>query len=1742
MKRHTKGAIAAQARQIVAGLLCLALLAGVFPWLAVAQAVSPWVNTAEDYLRQMVDWRIMRGDLEGNLNPENDITRAEFVAMVNRAYGYKHIAGATTPFVDVPTNVPEKDIPWYADDVATAYRMGYIKGTSESEFSPEDKLTREQAVVIIGRNMMLAPALGEVLAFNDGRDFSDWSRGWIQTCAEVGVAIGYEDGSFRPQQNITRGEVAAMLVRALGNLINDQGETTLGHVPGNVTINTSNTALKDTVIAGDLYLTGGIELGDVLLDNVTVLGRIVAIGAGEGNDAQSSIVLRNCRAAELVVDSIAKQFASIRTEGNSVVVDKTTVRTEAYLEDRTGTGLGMKLINIESDTGINVQLAGNIKDVFNYTPNSVVTVARGVADKVSVDEKATNSKVEVLNGARVKDLNLDVGTTVTGNSMGTGDIDRLHVYSDGSVVEQLPNTIDVRPGVTATVNGQVMDTSIAAESSENPRLLAGYPEARNVAPTTAEAVFSANKAGTVYWAVTAVADGSVSKADLLKPPAYSSRIIASGTTRLDASGKESVVKLSKLTMDGSYYISAILVDDRKQESPIKVTAFTTPDNSAPAFAKGYPAMGEITSSSGQVKIMATKTCQLYYAILPKGSTAPTLNDFRTGAISGSLGHGTRPAVKNAIDLFNVNSRSLQEQTEYDVYLCLYDADGGKSSNVAKLTFKTADGTPPVLTGPIAKPQATSVQLSASMNEAGTLYWVVVEAGKSYPVPLPGQTGIPSLSSETAKNAVMMGIGGLKSGSVKATANRTFTFTPSGLDKHSFYDLYYLAVDSAGNSRAVQKMRINTIDSEPPTVSLEFTSTDDEAGRQPNASTGLRVVFSERVKAYADNIPFLEKYTAMANETDPAKKRDLKEEWGELVKEHITLMQGDPRSNNEVEVSESRNAGAWVDYKEVTLREEGNNLVFIFGDGTRNTTRAVQLISGGKYYFRITDVRDLADQAIDMKKPSEPYRTAAFNISIARVELSQDNLTNPPDKTTESEEQYVRADMWFRLASDNKAKVEESLCFDVLLWSKGSLTFNLYGRVLDKDGKAVTNDGYHLLGDKKPTETKGEEKYNDYGNGWVKLGTQSLYTDGNVRAGMSITRLAYGNTSQNITFANLKDFIEKGYVFEFAIQRVGTEEQYKRWSDQIKVDVEVVAGSERVLQDLASSVSDSNDKYGQVQRISQDFSVERQFQLLTTPDFATGYPRFSVDTKDNLTTLATDSVDITVQLERANGEYNVHYVLGIVDRSTGKQNLSTKIGTKQIWPVATFDDEQVPHKSGEVYGDFPLLSSPEVNDILPDGWKEFTTNELKYGTISIGTGENTVTVRGLTPNQSYFAYFVIQSKRNTNMVSRVFCYQFKTAELKVPSITMPVKGATVSFTTAADADKLDFSLIAYKDLPTLLKEKFSTYADSKFTEDEVEDKVSDTDKKKDGDNKTFSVMDALMSTVPGENLTYFDKYAKRADAEEDADRGTIRIDIAQLARAEGNWNNNLIGSGSISNMREGVVVSRNTANDIWADKKDAMKNVPYYCLAVARNDSGECYAMVSGVREPKTEVPEIKSVSTQISGVYDTNGNRVDFPEFGDNGEKAGQYLYTGQMTINFTEPVYFLDADGYGSAVRVAGVTYDLSKPEDSMEDNKDNPGKYVYLENHVAPTFNYVTNKNNAASTTFTIKFDKIQLGSQFTMFNNGSFANEDNVPNRGLRLELVLEALPYLSQMMSEKPVVDIRQNMPAFTIYRSPQSQPK
>jgi len=128
---------------------------------------------------------------------------------------------------------------------------------------------------------------------------------------EKGYIAGYEDGTFRPDNYITRAETIKILNKIIPSLYNEKGDYKNEEVAGNALINTEGVILKDTVINGDLYLAQGIQNGDVTLDGVNVKGTVFVNGGGS-----DSIHFINTKINRVVVN---KTGVRIVTSGNTSV-------------------------------------------------------------------------------------------------------------------------------------------------------------------------------------------------------------------------------------------------------------------------------------------------------------------------------------------------------------------------------------------------------------------------------------------------------------------------------------------------------------------------------------------------------------------------------------------------------------------------------------------------------------------------------------------------------------------------------------------------------------------------------------------------------------------------------------------------------------------------------------------------------------------------------------------------------------------------------------------------------------------------------------------------------------------------------------------------------------------------------------------------------------------------------------------------------------------------------------------------------------------------------------------------------------------------------------------------------------------------------------------------------------------------------------------------------------------------------
>lgn len=1523
--------------------LLLCAMACTLIWALPAQVHADYT---EPYMKRMEELGLLQGDADGDLRPGDPITRAEFVTIINRAFGYRSAGGH--PFRDVPGTA------WYAEDADIGYTEGYITGTSPTAFSPNLSITREEAAFILAKNLMMEPAVGENTSFADGRSISTWSRGMVSAAAENNLISGYPDGTFRPQKSITRGEAAVILLNAVGTPVSRPGTTTLGDVWGNVTITSSGVTLKDTVVAGNLYVTAGVELGDVVLENVKVLGEIVVSGGGVSEAGEDSVILRNVDAPKLVVDNIKNQQVSLRVEGDGLI-QQASVRTDAFLADNTPAGHGIGEIELNGENGLELKLAGNIKNVVNRTPESALSISSGRVDTITVDEKAVDSTLEISSGAEADHVNLDVGTTVTGD----GDIGDLVVNAPGSNVSMLPDQIVIRPGDTANIDGENMDSEAAAESSADPRLLSGYPKITDLAPTSATAQFSGNKRGTVYWAVTSVTDGSVGTDELIDPPSYTTKIVANGSAALSGAGERSTAKISKLVSDGSYYLSAVLVDARGDQSPLKVLSFTTPDNTVPGFADGYPYMSKVTNVSAQVTVMATKSCRLYWALLPKGAQAPTAQDFKANAVTGNLGYGSRDVTKNTAYSFDVNNVALEELESYDLYLWLTDVEGGQSSRVEKLSFTTVDRTPPKFNtnATVNKVERTSVGLYANLNEAGTLYWVVVEQGTEYPKPLAGQSGPVDLSSDTAKMQVSAGMNALKSGKVNMSQDKDVSFNVSGLDPEKAYDLYYVAQDKAGNySARVQVITIHTLDPSAPTVVQEFTRYNGDESGTPYPDTDIRLVFSEEVQDAAANVTLKEYYDRVTAAKGETEKEQARTALGNVLRNSIKLYvdtgSGRPELVADGVDAADKTQGGWViDYRyaEVTM-EEGKTVV-IFRTADSEKESALNLQSGAEYHFEIeaNTISDTSDAKNIMGKTKlDTFKTifAVVNLSNPNESTLEGTITDYHDPGQEiqltGDDKLV--DISWLLAPATTESVPDNVDWDMIIWSDTSIAFDLYRR---------TN----------LAETPGK---------WERIGEEIELTvpDGDDRRGVSLTRiLQKGNNPQ---FQQLNQLLEENQ-YEYAVHftRVGTLGDRDTWSQRVTMGVTVVAGSTSDLGSLANGRLDSSaleEALAEgVTNIGQpdDFTLRKQFSDQTPPIFVDNRPNF--ETGDS-------SVKMYLMLDRPGTIYYMVAPYGTVTTEGEKRDGSKKYHfstDKTDYEALPKNGENDPGSGGMEY---PFnITAPTPLSIINAGNQ--ANARIKHGSIQGGATEVEKIVQDLEVKTDYIAYFVIQGS-SSQVYSEVYAYRFSTDDVTPAYITMRAVNPEVEFTTSQDAT-LYYSLFASNKLPPLFGQKLAgNHLDPEYR-DEVEAEITD-----------LTLLEAIQKTINGvTGESCFDRYASEETKEQ------VRQAITSQTSSEA------LDKGSIPNMAQ----KEPQAHD-FTNAMDPESATAYVCLATAQNALGGkwTFKAVDGVRIPDEDAPVLLKVTTTVTKVNDA----------------ADPVRVSGTVTLQFSETIYHINDSGDPDTLR----------------------------------------------------------------------------------------------------------------------------
>ena len=147
----------------------------------------------------------LNGREDGNFYPNNTITRAEFIKVINRMFGLTTTSGVT--FTDVPNGH------WAKNEIDIAVTNGVAKGDGMGKFEPDKPITRQEAIKMIANYLQISDTNHDkTTSFPDYNQISDWAKNELEIAVEKGYIKG-NGGMILPKANMSRAEAVTMLSR-----------------------------------------------------------------------------------------------------------------------------------------------------------------------------------------------------------------------------------------------------------------------------------------------------------------------------------------------------------------------------------------------------------------------------------------------------------------------------------------------------------------------------------------------------------------------------------------------------------------------------------------------------------------------------------------------------------------------------------------------------------------------------------------------------------------------------------------------------------------------------------------------------------------------------------------------------------------------------------------------------------------------------------------------------------------------------------------------------------------------------------------------------------------------------------------------------------------------------------------------------------------------------------------------------------------------------------------------------------------------------------------------------------------------------------------------------------------------------------------------------------------------------------------------------------------------------------------
>ena len=387
-----------------------------------ASAVEPtYGDIAGHWAEASIDRWSGHGIIQGNngkFNPNGQLTCAHFAAILARLL--KLPAAKDAGFSD---NTPDA---WHYDAINRCAAAGILKGNLNGTVTPNAPITRERAMVMLGRALGIEPIENpDLTQFTDGAQVASYARGMLAALIRAGIVGGVTADQLAPQNNITRAATVTILDRAIGTYADKAGETVNANGKGIVLV-----VADDVTVTGEvnklLVPANDIEVtvkGSKNIDDITVSGdnsKVILDNASADNvtldGEKSAVETKNGAKIDNVIMSENASGATVDAGSGTTIGN-----VENHAEDATVTGSGT-VKKVESDKDITVKT----KD----------TDVKNIGDeKITVTDKSGKDTTVGTTGSG-SSTTVNKGTTSSGGGSYTPPAQHTHTWDAGVVTKE----------------------------------------------------------------------------------------------------------------------------------------------------------------------------------------------------------------------------------------------------------------------------------------------------------------------------------------------------------------------------------------------------------------------------------------------------------------------------------------------------------------------------------------------------------------------------------------------------------------------------------------------------------------------------------------------------------------------------------------------------------------------------------------------------------------------------------------------------------------------------------------------------------------------------------------------------------------------------------------------------------------------------------------------------------------------------------------------------------------------------------------------------------------------------------------------------------------------------------------------------------------------------------------------------------------------------------------------------------